>query len=94
MTCTYCEERMSDYLENALGAADREAMELHLRSCNACNELLAGMTDVLKWGRTFPVYEPPVWLASRILANTPRLARETWVDTLVSIGRWIIERQT
>jgi len=94
MTCAYCEEQMSDYLENALGAAERGAVEVHLQACNACNELLAGMTEVLEWGRTFPVYEPPAWLAARILANTPRVARETWVDTFVSIGRWIIEPRT
>jgi xanthine/CO dehydrogenase XdhC/CoxF family maturation factor len=29
------------------------------------------MAQVIAVGRDFPVYSPPVWLASRIVANTP-----------------------
>jgi xanthine/CO dehydrogenase XdhC/CoxF family maturation factor len=29
------------------------------------------MTQVIAAGRDFPVYAPPAWLASRIIANTP-----------------------
>jgi len=85
---------MSDYLENALSAADRHSMELHLQSCGACSELLAGMAEVLAWGKVFPVHEAPAWLAQRIIASTPRVARETWLETLASIGRWFIEPRT
>ena len=91
MSCSYCEERISDYLENALSAAERAVVESHLRSCNACSELVVGIKEVVEWGPTFPVYEPPAWLAARILVNTPHVARETWLDTLVSIGRWFVE---
>ena len=91
MTCTQCEEQMSDYLENALGAAQRGAMELHLQTCHACAGLLAGMAEVLAWGRSFPVYDAPQWLPLRIIANTPHVARESWLDTVASIGKWIFE---
>src|SRR5437762_1419351 len=94
MNCLHCEERMSDYLENTLSAADRGAVDLHLQSCSACSVLLAGMTEVLSWGRAFPVHEAPSWLPVRIIANTPKVARESWVDTIASVGRWIIEPRT
>src|SRR6266850_1179227 len=94
MTCTHCEERMSDYLENTLSAAERGAVDLHFQSCTACSELLAGMTEVLAWGKTFPVLETPLWLPMRIIANTPRVARESWLDTIASIGKWVIEPRT
>ena len=94
MNCTYCQILMSDYLENALSAADRAAAELHLQSCAACSELLAGMTEVLAWGKTFPVHEAPAWLAPRIVANTPRLVRESWIDTIASIWKWVVEPRT
>ena len=94
MTCTHCEERMSDYLENTLSAAHRAIVDLHLRSCTACSELLAGMSEVLSWGKTFPVHEAPAWLPMRIIANTPRVARESWLDTITSIWKWIIEPRT
>ena len=94
MTCKHCEERLSDYLENALSAADRSAVELHVQSCAACSELQAGMTQVLAWGKIFPVHEAPVWLATRIIANTPRVARENWIDTISSVWKWIVEPRT
>jgi hypothetical protein len=94
MNCEQCEEKMSDYVENGLTAGERQSVELHLRSCRACNDMLAAMKDVISWGRNFPIYEPPEWLPGRIIANTPSIARETWLDTLGSIGRWIIEPRT
>jgi hypothetical protein len=56
--------------------------------------LLAGIEDVLTWGKAFPVHEAPPWLPARIIANTPRVERESWLDTLASVGRWIIEPRT
>src|SRR2546427_1985525 len=94
MNCTSCEERMSDYLENMIGTADRDRMELHVRSCTTCNELLSDMRQVLLLMKSFPIYEPPAWLAGRILANTPRVAREGWLDAFRSVWRWIIEPRT
>ena len=94
MNCAHCEERMSDYLENALAAADRASMDLHLQSCRACTELVAGIQDLMALGKRFPVYQPTVWLPARIVANTPVIARESWLDTLASMGRWIIEPRT
>ena len=92
--CALCEERMSDYLENTLESSERAVMELHFKSCTACAELMAGMSEVLEWGKSFPIFEAPGWLPTRILANTPRVARETWLDTLAAVGRWFIEPRT
>ena len=94
MNCTQCEDRMSDYMENGIGIAERDEFMLHLNTCRACTELLAGMNEVIGWGKRFPVYEPPAWLPARIVANTPVITREGWFDTLASIGRWIIEPRT
>ena len=94
MNCTQCESRMSDYLESAISDADRERVDVHVCSCAACNELLVGMREVLVWAKTFPMFEPPAWLPTRILANTPRIARESWLDTLAFIWKWIIEPRT
>jgi hypothetical protein len=87
--CVRCEEQMSDYLENALSTSDRVPMELHLNSCQACSELLAGMGLVMDWGKSFPVYEAPSWLPTRIIANTPRVERETWLMTTVLMIGWL-----
>ena len=94
MNCVKVEEYASDYLEHSLGANDRRAIHAHLQSCLGCAELLAGISSVLAAGKVFPVYEPPTWLATRIVANTPRIARESWVETITSIWKWIFEPRT
>jgi anti-sigma factor RsiW len=71
LNCADCEEKLSDYIERSLGESERAAVELHLHSCRSCNELVSGMIHVIAAGRDFPVYAPPAWLASRIVANTP-----------------------
>ena len=94
ITCTLCEIQMSDYLEAALSPAERTAVDAHLRSCVACSDLLAGMTEVLAWGKAFPIHESPAWLPARILANTPQVTRERWIDTIGSVWKWVIEPRT
>jgi hypothetical protein len=94
MNCGQCEELMSDYIDNTLKPSERDVFVLHLRSCGSCAELVTNMKEVMAWGRNFPVYGAPSWLPARIVANTPVVARERWIDTLASIGRWIIEPRT
>jgi predicted anti-sigma-YlaC factor YlaD len=94
MNCATVEELASDYLEGALNEAQTGSVALHLHSCSACSELLEGMSELLSAAKLFPVYEPPAWLATRIVANTPRIARENWVDTIAAMWKWIIEPRT
>jgi predicted anti-sigma-YlaC factor YlaD len=94
MTCQHYEELASDYLENTLTANDRRAMDTHLQSCSACSELLAGISEVMAAAKVFPVYESPAWLASRIVANTPHIARESWMDTIAAMWKALIEPRT
>ena len=94
MNCAIFEENASGYLEHTIGSDDRRAMDAHLQSCSVCSELLAGISEVLAAAKVFPVYAPPAWLATRIIANTPRIERESWVDTISSIWKWIVEPRT
>jgi anti-sigma factor RsiW len=71
LNCADCEEKLSDYIERSLAEDERTAVERHLHSCRSCEELVSGMAHVIAAGRDFPVYAPPSWLASRIVANTP-----------------------
>jgi hypothetical protein len=82
---------MSDYIEGALLPAEQQAIGQHMSSCAVCTDLVASMREVLAWGKTFPAYDAPAWLPVRIVADTPVITRESWLDTLASIGRWIIE---
>src|SRR5262245_4843492 len=91
MNCSLCQDRMSDYLEGTLSQSERHMVDLHLQACPACQELLADMSEVVAWGKTFPVYEAPPWLPSRIIANTPRVERERWTDTIAAALKWVVD---
>ena len=91
MNCTHCEEQLSDYVENALSVVERSAVELHFRECRDCAGLVAGVTEVMSLAAAFPRLSPPAWLVTSILANTSRVARETWLDTLTAAVRWAAE---
>jgi len=91
VNCSQCEERICDYIEGALLPAEQQAIGQHLSACGACTDLVASTREVLAWGKSFPAYDAPTWLPARIVANTPVITRESWLDTLASIGGWIIE---
>src|SRR4030095_11384193 len=86
MNCAHCEDQMSAYLEDALDNSERLSIEAHLQTCAACRELLEGVREIVQWGKSFTAPEPPVWLPTRIVANTPVVVRITWKDWLV--GAW------
>ena len=69
-------------------------MDTHFQSCAACTELISTMKKVLVWAEDFPGYQAPEWLPARIVANTPRVARERWLDTLLLGWRWLVEPRT
>jgi len=91
MNCKYCEDHLSDYLEDALDADERAALEMHFQACSTCSELLEGVRDVIQWGREFPAAPAPEWLSTRIVANTPRVVRVTLLDWVRSAWRAVSE---
>ena len=91
MNCTYCEDRLSDYLENALDSQERTSVAMHLQSCSGCSELLNDVRSVMHWGRELPVQLPPPWLSHRIIANTPQVVRITWRDWSAAAWRNLVE---
>lgn len=47
MRCDELAERLTDFLEGDLGAADETAAIEHLATCEACETVLAGTRDVM-----------------------------------------------
>ena len=93
LNCAECEEKLSDYIERSLSEVERAGVELHLRSCQSCHELVSGMKLVIDASRDFPVYAPPAWLASRIVANTPP-SRMLLRDRLAALWQSLGEPRT
>ena len=91
--CAECEEKLSEYLEGTLRADERMAVLLHLKSCKSCDELRAGIAQMVEVVREFPVYAPPAWLATRIVANTPP-ARSSLRGRLATLWQSLGEPRT
>lgn len=52
MTCDELAERLTDFLEGDLGAAEEAAAIEHLATCEACETVLAGTRDVMDLAAT------------------------------------------
>jgi len=77
LNCDHVSERLSDYLDDELGASDREIVRAHLESCVECTETLAAYRRVV--GHASALDDRPVeadlWpgIAARIGARVPEL---------------------
>jgi anti-sigma factor RsiW len=87
-TCEQIEERLSDYLEGLMPAAERLAFEGHANSCANCAPLLASVSDLLHNLHTLEAVEPPVRLIRSILDKTvgPRETVKGWRASLGWVG--------
>jgi hypothetical protein len=66
-------DRLSEYLDGELTAAERNALERHLAACPSCSTTLAELTRVVMRARALPASQPPqdLWdgIAERIAAE-------------------------
>lgn len=67
--CAQLEERLSDYLEGRLRAAELAGADAHVRACPRCAEWLEARQAIL-WLRQLEPLESPPGLETRILALT------------------------
>jgi hypothetical protein len=69
-TCQQTEERLSDYIERALDAAETQQLETHLLGCERCAALAAQLRLALGGLHSLEVVEPPAHLIERIITQT------------------------
>jgi anti-sigma factor RsiW len=63
LVCQQVVELVTDYLEDALSAAERQRFERHLAGCPHCTEYLAQMRETIRLaGRVAPEDLTPVML--------------------------------
>lgn len=78
MTCAELDERLADYLTDALSASERAAVERHLGSCTRCAGVLASLDAPPAQAAALPVLAPSrdLWagIASRIEPRVLALA--------------------
>lgn len=69
-TCQQSEERLTDFLEDALSVADRAAFTAHTSGCAQCRPLVARVGHLLTALHHVEPLEPPPGLVYRILEQT------------------------
>ncbi|MGH9729021.1 MAG: anti-sigma factor family protein [Candidatus Acidiferrales bacterium] len=83
-TCLQIEERLSDYLDGLLPAAEQREFRAHVDACPQCAPLLAQVTHVIGRLRTLEPEPVPAALFSNILDQTlgPRKTKRDWFGWL------------
>ena len=84
---------LNDYVDDALSAAERTAVEGHVAACPACREMVAGLRAVAAAAATLKPAEPPraVWpRIERELHRSHAGARATWLPWLAAAAALVL----
>ncbi len=71
MNCAELDILICDYVDGALPAAGRAAVESHLKGCASCQALVDDSRAVLSFLEGVPAVEPPPQLITRIINEVP-----------------------
>ena len=66
--------KLSSYLDNALGAQEKEAVRMHLGRCGNCRGALADLEWAAEQVKRLPEVEPPPWLMPQIMGRVRETA--------------------
>ena len=83
MDCRFIEDRLSEYLDRALPAAEMQVVEEHLTGCQACDGLVEEVRGVVGACRAYPTLDPELQLVDRILLRTSGKQRSRSFGELV-----------
>ncbi len=68
--------KLSEYIDNALPADERDAVEAHLKSCRTCNDALDELRKTVEQVRQVEEVEPPDWMTRKIMAKVRAEAKK------------------
>ena len=67
MKCIDLEALLCDYVDGTIAGPERATVELHLKSCTSCSELVADARAAIAFFERVPEVEPPAALVNGIL---------------------------
>src|SRR5215472_11859998 len=77
---------LNDYVDDALGAAERADVERHLASCASCRALVEDLREIRATAKSLEFREPParVWPRLERAIRLEREARQTVPEAAVA----------
>ena len=81
-TCQIVRKKLSAYQDRELGPADKNAIETHLRTCEACRKQHEALLQTYRMLRGLPEIEPAPGLARSIVDRATRAREPFWVRAL------------
>ncbi|MDH4164663.1 MAG: DUF2275 domain-containing protein [Nitrospirota bacterium] len=61
--------KLSDYIDNAVSAGERSAIELHLAACDECSNALEELRRTIEQVQEIEEIESPAWMTGKIMAK-------------------------
>jgi hypothetical protein len=69
MECRDIQKRLSAYLEKAVSAKQKAAIDEHLKGCKRCRHDLADLKKTITYVQKLEEVEPPPWLVQKVMAR-------------------------
>jgi multidrug efflux pump subunit AcrB len=66
MDCKFCQEKLSDYIDNQMSGEEKQQIENHLKQCSHCAKELEDLKFVLGGLKELPEIDPPKNLCENI----------------------------
>ena len=81
-TCRHIRKKLSAFQDGEVELAEKEAIEAHLRTCEACRRQYAALLQTYRMLRSLPEIEPAPGLSRRIVDSATRAQEPFWVRAL------------
>jgi anti-sigma factor RsiW len=81
-TCQYVTNKLSAYQDDEVTTAEKDAIEAHLRTCEACRKQHEALLQTYRMLRSLPEIEPAPGLSRRIVDSATRAQGPFWVRAL------------
>jgi anti-sigma factor RsiW len=88
-TCQNLGKRLSAYQDGEVTAAEKDAIEAHLATCEACRKQHAALQKTYQMLRSLPEIQPAPGLSRRIVDSATQVQEPFWVRSLANVLRML-----